>query len=321
MQHALDDNQARSLVLRAPIARMPERWTNPLRAGTRPSLGWAFVLPSLAVFAAVAVYPLASAIWLAFQRRHLFSRTSEFVGLANFASLLSSPEFWNALWNGVVFSLSTVLLQLLAGVGTALLLHHGFKGRALARGLILFPFIVPTVVAVLVWKWMLNDLYGVVNLLLIQTGLVDEAVLWLASPSLAMTTVVVINVWMFFPFITIHVLARLQLIPLSLYEAAVVDGASAFQRFVYITLPHLYSTIALVVLVRLIWMFNKFDAVWLITEGGPLGATQTLPLLAYLKAFGQYELGAGSAVATCIFVILALSATLYLRLLRNEAPS
>ena len=280
--------------------------------------GLAFVAPSLILLAAFALYPLLSSLWLSLHKRHLFSRVGQFVGLDNFTALFSDPDFWSAFGNGVIFSASTVGLQLVLGVATALLLNETFRGRGLVRGIVLFPFVVPTVVAVLIWKWMLNDLYGVVNLLLVRTGLVGEPVLFLASPSLAMATVVAINVWMFFPFITIHVLARLQLIPGALYEAARVDGANAWQRFVYITIPQIRSAVLLVLLIRAIWMFNKFDAVWLISEGGPLGRTQTLPLLAYLKAFGQYQLGSGAAVATVIFLVLAVGSAFYLRLLQED---
>jgi multiple sugar transport system permease protein len=298
--------------------------TTPPRRRGRPwwrgpgAAGWAFVGPSVALLAVFTVYPLAYSLWLSLHDRHLFGKESAFVGLGNFRQLLGSAEFWSALGNGTVFSLATVALQLLAGVATALLLHRRFRGRALVRGVVLFPFVVPTIVAVLVWKWMLNDLYGIVNIWLVDAGLSGGPVLWLASPRLAMLTVIAINVWLFFPFITIHVLARLQVIPLEVYESARVDGAGTWGRFRWITLPQLRSTILLVVLIRGIWMFNKFDSVWLLTEGGPLGATQTLPLLAYLKAFGQYQLGMGSAVATCIFLVLALATCWYGRLMREE---
>ena len=288
------------------------------RARREALTGVLFVLPSLVLLGLFAIYPLLSSLWLSLHRRHIFARVGEFVRLDNFAALLVDQEFWSALGNGLIFSISTVTLQLVIGIATALLLNESFRGRGIVRGIVLFPFVVPTVVAVLVWKWMLNDLYGVVNLLLIRTGIVSESILWIASPSLAMGTVVAINVWMFFPFITIHVLARLQLVPGTLYEAACIDGAGPLQRFWYITLPQLRSTILIVLLIRAIWMFNKFDAVWLITEGGPLGRTQTLPLLAYLKAFGQYQLGSGAAVATVIFLILAVGGTFYVRLLREE---
>jgi multiple sugar transport system permease protein len=279
--------------------------------------GFLFVAPSLVLLIAFAAYPLASSLWLSLQEVQVFSNEHEFVGLKNYSELLSSNDFWSALWKGLVFSVATVSLQLLAGIGTALLLNNAFRGRALVRGLILFPFVVPTIVAILIWKWMLNDLYGVVNLFLMKIGMVHEGIAWLGSPDLAMGSVIVVNVWMFFPFITIQVLARLQVIPIDLYEAAWVDGARALQRFRYVVLPELRSTILLVVFIRGLWMFNKFDTIWLLTQGGPVGRTQTLPILAYLKAFQEYQLGAGAAASACILMLLAVFGAWYTRAMRR----
>jgi multiple sugar transport system permease protein len=279
--------------------------------------GFLFVAPSLVLLFAFAAYPLASSLWLSLQEVEVFSNQHQFVGLRNYSELLSSSDFWSSLWKGMVFSVATVVLQLLAGIGTALLLNNAFAGRALVRGLILFPFVVPTIVAILVWKWMLNDLYGIVNLFLLKAGVIHEGIAWLGSPGLAMASVIVVNVWMFFPFITIQVLARLQVIPVELYEAARVDGAGALQRFRYVVLPELRSTILLVVFIRGLWMFNKFDTIWLLTQGGPVGRTQTLPILAYLKAFQEYQLGAGAAASACIFMLLALFGLWYTRAMRR----
>ncbi|MGD9923177.1 MAG: carbohydrate ABC transporter permease [Variibacter sp.] len=272
----------------------------------------------MAVLAVFSIYPTVSSVWLSLHAKHVFEPTSTFVGLQNYLTLLKSEDFWLSLSNGVIFGAATVSLQLLLGIGTALLLQNRFRGRGFVRGLVLLPFVVPTIVAVLIWKWMLNDLYGVVNLTLVRLGIISDPILWFASPSLAMATVIFINVWLFFPFITIHALARLQMIPAELYDAARVDGAGALQRFHHVILPQLRSTILLVVFIRFIWQFNKFDSVWLLTEGGPLGATQTLPLLAYLKAFGEYQLGLGAAVATSIFLILSGCAVLYSRAMNRE---
>ena len=266
---------------------------------------------------AFAAYPLASALWISLNKVSAFSNQYTFVGLKNYSALFSSNVFWGALRNGLVFSSFTVLFQLLVGIGTALLLNNAFRGRFLVRSLILFPFVVPTIVAILIWKWMLNDLYGIVNLALVKVGLTDAGIAWFGSPKLAMISVVIVNVWMFFPFITIQVLARLQVIPGEYYEAARVDGAKAWQRFWYIVLPELWSTILLVVFIRGLWMFNKFDTIWLLTQGGPLGKTETLPILAYLQAFQEYNLGAGAATSACIFMILAVFGFWYTRQMRK----
>jgi multiple sugar transport system permease protein len=279
--------------------------------------GFLFVAPSLVLLFAFAAYPLGSSLWLSLQEVEVFSNQHQFVGLRNYSELLSASDFWSSLWKGLVFSVATVVLQLLAGIGTALLLNNAFRGRALVRGLILFPFVVPTIVAILIWKWMLNDLYGIVNLFLLRIGAIHEGIAWLGSPGLAMASVIVVNVWMFFPFITIQVLARLQVIPVELYEAARVDGAGSLQRFRYVVLPELRSTILLVVFIRGLWMFNKFDTIWLLTQGGPVGRTQTLPILAYLKAFQEYQLGAGAAASACIFMLLALFGFWYTSAMRR----
>ncbi|MEP9365863.1 sugar ABC transporter permease [Xanthobacter sp. VNH20] len=280
--------------------------------------GYLFVAPAVLLLLLFAAYPLVSSLWLSLNSVEVLSTERAFVGLENYRELFSTEDFWEGLWNGLVFSFFTVVLQLLAGIATALLLNNAFRGRALVRGLILFPFVAPTIVAVLVWKWILNDLYGVANLALMDLGIISEGIAWLGSPEFAMPSVILINVWMFFPFITIQVLARLQVIPSELYEAARVDGAGAFQRFWYVTLPELRSTILLVVFIRGLWMFNKFDTVWLLTQGGPVGKTKTLPILAYIQAFQEYQLGAGATTSACIFMLLALFGFWYARKLKTE---
>ncbi|MEP9377918.1 sugar ABC transporter permease [Aquabacter sp. CN5-332] len=280
--------------------------------------GYLFVAPAVLLLIVFAAYPLASSLWLSLNNVEVFSAAPEFVGLENYRALFSTAEFWDGLVNGLVFSVFTVVLQLLAGIATALLLNNAFRGRALVRGLILFPFVAPTIVAVLVFKWILNDLYGVANLALIDLGVISEGIAWLGSPDFAMPSVIAINVWMFFPFITIQVLARLQVIPSELYEAARVDGAGPLQRFWYVTLPELRSTILLVVFIRGLWMFNKFDTIWLLTQGGPVGTTETLPILAYVQAFQEYQLGAGATTSACIFMLLAIFGFWYLRKLQQE---
>lgn len=280
--------------------------------------GYLFVAPAVLLLVLFAAYPLASSLWLSLHDVEVFSAAPEFSGLENYRRLFSSAGFWEGLVNGLVFSVFTVVLQLLAGIATALLLNNAFRGRALVRGLILFPFVAPTIVAVLIWKWILNDLYGVANLALMELGIIKDSIAWLGSPEFAMPSVVLINVWMFFPFITIQVLARLQVIPGELYEAARIDGAGPLQRFWYVTLPQLRSTILLVVFIRGLWMFNKFDTIWLLTQGGPVGKTATLPILAYIQAFQEYQLGAGATTSACIFMLLALFGFWYARKLKQD---
>lgn len=256
----------------------------------------ACVSPTILLVAALILYPALFNLWLSMQRRELFAPTGTFIGLQNFIYLLSHGEFWQSFQNGLVFSIGSVMLQTLLGVGLALLLNRRFLGCNFVRGVLLFPYLVPSVVGILVIRWMLNDLYGIVNAWLVQLRVVSAPPAWLGSPALAMLSLIGINTWMFYPFVMICVLARLQAIPLELYEAARVDGAGPVSQFWNITLPQLRGILAIVILMRTLWMFNKFDTVWLATQGGPFGKTQTLPVMAYLRAFSLYELGRGAAV-------------------------
>lgn len=263
------------------------------------------VSPTVLLVAGIILYPAVFNLWLSLHRRELFAPKGTFIGLENFVYLLSHREFWQSFENGVVFSLGSVAMQTILGLGLALLLNRPFRARNFVRGVLLFPYLIPSVVGILVLRWMLNDLYGIVNVWLVQVGVVSAPPPWLGIPWLAMLSLIGVNTWMFYPFVMICVLARLQTIPVELYEAARVDGAGALRQFWNVTFPQIRGTLAIVILVRTLWMFNKFDTVWLTTQGGPFGTTQTLPVMAYLRAFSLYELGTGAAIGIllCIFLV------------------
>jgi multiple sugar transport system permease protein len=262
------------------------------------------IIPSATILIVFSVYPLISAIGTSFTNKHALLPESDFILLANYISLLKDPDFWISLRNGVIYALGTLTMQLLFGIGTALLLNKKFYGRSLARGLVLFPYVVPSIVAVMTWGWMLNDIYGILTHILMQTGIISKPIVISASKKGAMIAVILVGSWKFFPFVTISVLARLQTIPLELYAAAKVDGASKLQQFRFITLPELRGILFMVILLRGVWMFNEFDTIYLFTGGGPLGSTRNLPLYTYIKAFEQYNMGGGSAAAVISFLFL-----------------
>jgi multiple sugar transport system permease protein len=274
------------------------------------------ILPSASAFALVVVYPLVYSFYLSAHTVPLFGSDVSFVGLRAYERFLTALTFWKDFWITVQFTIGSVAVQLAVGVGLALLLNQLGAGRNLLRGLLLAPYIIPTVVVALLWRWMLNDLYGVLPYLLRAAGIPSP--MWLASPFWAMTTVVLINGWMFFPFVLLVVMARLEAIPPSLYEAAGLDGAGTLGQFRYVTLPQIREILIVIGLLRGIWMFNKFDSVWLITTGGPIGATETLPILAYLEAFSRFDLGAGATAGTVIFAIIMALTLVYLRVWRTE---
>lgn len=289
-----------------------------LRRRWWPDPGFLLLLPALLLLLCLTVYPVGYGVWISFFDKHALFPQERFIGLANYAYLLRDAQFWASLWNGTVYALSTIVLQVVLGVATALLLHQAFPGRDLVRGLVLFPYMIPTVVAVILWKWLLNNQFGLINFLLVDLGLVGEPISWMGR-SWIMVSLILISVWQFFPFVMLVVLARLQTIPEELYDAAKVDGAAALRRFWHVTLPQLQAVLFVTVLLRAIWMFTKFDTVWLITQGG--GAEKyirTLPVYAYLRTFNYYQAGMGAAIATVMFLILVVATLVYFRVWRRE---
>ncbi len=280
--------------------------------------GLLLVLPAVLLLACLTLYPVLYGIWLSLHEKHSFFPQQEFVWFSNYLYLLDDQDFWDSLRRGVIYSFSTIALQIVLGVAAALVLHEMFPGRSLVRGIVLFPYMIPTVVAVILWKWLLNNQFGLINYGLMALGLADENINWM-SRSYIMASLILVSVWQFFPFVVLAVLARLQTIPEDLYEAAKVDGAGAFKRFWYVTLPQLTSILFVVILLRSIWMFTKFDTVWLLTQGG--GAEKyirTLPVYAYLRTFNYYEAGMGAAIAVVMFAILVAATTVYFYLFRRD---
>ena len=296
--------------------------TNPLetvRTRRIPDRTWGMLLivPAVLMVACLVLYPVGYAVWLSFHRKHAYLPVETFIGLTNYKNLFVDPQFWQSFWLGTVYGFSTIGLQIVLGVGAALLLAESFKGRSLVRGIALFPYVVPTIVVVLIWRWILNDSYGLLNHILQSIGIVSAPVTWL-GPSMILISLILVSTWAFFPFVLITVLARLQTINPELYDAAAVDGASAWQRFYHVTLPQLRTILFVVILLRFIFMFTKFDIVWLL--GGGTGGTgrfiRTLPVYTYIKTFGQLQVGAGAALAVIMVLILVSVAVPYFKYFR-----
>lgn len=275
-------------------------------------LGLALIAPTALLFLVLIAYPLAAAVGLSFFKIYTPTLSGPYVGLDNFRVLLGSGEFWKALRVNFIYAGATLALQMVVGVAVALLLHQSFVLRSFARGLVLFPYLLSTVVAVLVWQWLFNDLYGVLNHLLVRTGLAKGPVDWLGSMPNALISVILVGTWKFFPFVVIAVLARLQSIPTALYEAAMMDGANAWERFWDVTLPQLRSVLMIVVLLRAIWDFKEFDLIFLMTGGGPVAGTQTLPILVYREAFPLSQMGMAAAISLCMLAIMLVAMLVYM---------
>ena len=236
-----------------------------------------------------------------------------FIGLDNFIRALSDEVFWISLQHTAIWIGVTVPMQALLGLVTALLLNCQFPWRTLARGLIIIPWALPSVVIGLMWSWIYNPNYGVLNDLLIRVGVLNTAVPWLADPDTALYSVIVALMWQGFPFFAVMFLAGLQAIPRSYYEAAEIDGASTWQQFWHITLPGLKGVMITAFLLRTIWVANSIDVIYVMTGGGPGYNTYTLPLYSFIRTYSGMDFGYGSALAVMFTLLLLSVVVVYLR--------
>jgi len=281
-------------------------------------LAYATLSPAAALLILLAAVPSVFVVMIAFQHIEIGELSGRFVGFQNFLWVLNSREFYAGLWNSFVWVFGSVALEMLIGTALALLLNRAFALRGVARAFVLAPYLIPTVVAVLTWRFMFHDLVGIVNFLLIDSGLTDSPVLWLSDRRYAMLAVIIVGVWKFLPFVVIAILGILQSIPNEQYEAAQIDGASGWQQFWRITLPYILPVFVLTALLRTIWSFNKFDIIFLLTGGGPLNSTTTIPLLIYQKAFDDFDMSRAAAIAVVAFLVMGVLMTFYLLAMKRS---
>ena len=279
-----------------------------------------FLAPAMIVTLAVVLIPVVQTLWMSLHDYVLFRpKNVPFVGFGNFLRAFNDPTFWISLVNSAWWIGLVVGLQFLLGLVTALLLNQSFWWRGLARALIIIPWALPSVIISLTWTWMYDFNVGVLNDLLLRSGLVSQPVAWLATPSTAFYAIVLALVWQGFPFFAVTILAGLQTISAEMYEAAELDGATRFQRLRFVILPAIADVIATALLLRTIWVANSLDVILVMTGGGPGLATHTLPLYAFLKAYSGMEFGYGSALALILTVILLGVVMIYVRRQAREA--
>jgi multiple sugar transport system permease protein len=292
-------------------APAPPRRRRSRLARSERTLGIVLILPVVLVIALLVLVPLAGVVWDSLGDRTFLSNVSHFVGLSNYTALLSSGDFWQVFGHSVGWTVASVTLQLVIGLALALLLNRRMPARPLFRGLFLLPWVTPVVVIVLIWKWMLNDLYGVVNALLGAIHPAWHSLSWFSDPALALPTVIAINVWRGAPFVMVIFLAGLQTVPRELHEAAALDGAGPWRSFWHVTLPHLRAILATMILIFALFNFNNFDLIYLATQGGPANATMTLPVNTYQVGFGGELIGQASTWAVLMLVTVLLVALVY----------
>jgi multiple sugar transport system permease protein len=280
----------------------------------RAATPYGFLLPALLVTALVILFPVLQTAWYSLHEYVLYDPDNfRFVGLRNFATALSDEVFWIALANSAIWVSGIVFLQLLLGLGAALLLNQSFWWRGLARALVIIPWALPSVIIGLMWTWIYDFNLGVFNDILLRLGLISAPHPWLAQPSTALACIMLALVWQGFPFFTVTILAGLQTVPGELYEAAEIDGASPWRQFLHVTLPSIAGIVTTAVLLRIIWVANSLDVILVMTGGGPGYATHTLPLYAFLRAYTGMEFGYAASLSLMLTAILLGIVWLYVR--------
>lgn len=280
----------------------------------RRVLPYALLSPAVLVTLAIVFLPMLQATWMSFHDYVLWKpKAFTFTGLSNWYKMAADEVFWTSLKHTAVWIGVTIPAQLLLGLVTALLLNQQFFWRPLARALIIIPWALPSVVIALMWAWIYDPNYGVLNDFLLRMKLITTSIGWLSNPDTALYAVILTLTWQGFPFFTVMILAALQSIPQSYYEAASLDGAGRWKQFWHITLPGISGVLLTAVLLRIIWVANSIDVIFVMTGGGPGYATYTLPLYSFIKARTNLDFGYGSALAVSFTLMLLVLVVIYLR--------
>ncbi|MBF0786877.1 MULTISPECIES: carbohydrate ABC transporter permease [unclassified Streptococcus] len=276
---------------------------------------WMFVLPAMIIVGLLFIYPFFSSIFYSFTNKNLIMPNYKFVGFDNYIAVLKDPNFFNAFFNSLKWTIISLAGQVLVGFVLALSLHRVKRFKKVYRTLLIVPWAFPTIVIAFSWQWILNGVYGYLPNMIVKLGLMEMAPSFLTDSTWAFICLVFINVWFGAPMIMVNVLSALQTVPQEQFEAARIDGASPWQVFRFITFPHIKVVIGLLVVLRTVWIFNNFDIIYLITGGGPSNATMTLPIFAYNLGWGTKLLGRASAVTVLLFLFLLTVCFVYFKVI------
>jgi len=276
--------------------------------------GYLLVLPAVAIMALFTVYPLLNGLRYAFTDKSVLSETYQFVGFKNFARLLSDHIFWLSLYHSILLTVVVVALQFVFGLILASAMQQDLPGMALFKSIIMASWVIPVAATVIMFKFMAQPDIGLINIILRSLGMGNLARYWLGDPKVALPFIMLLHLWRNVPFYGIAFLAAMQAIPKSYYEAAEIDGAGAWKKFLYITLPGIRNMIVVMVTIHVLWTFNNFDFVYLATGGGPVDATNVLPVYVYRQSWESYALGYGASIGTIMLIILMLYFVIYLRI-------
>jgi multiple sugar transport system permease protein len=304
------------LVSQRPFVGVPRRGPATRLLEDERWLAAALLAPTAILLGLFIAYPFCEGIWLSVTDARV-GVPGHFVGLDNFAALWNDSIFRVSVWNTFVYTAIATVFKLGLGLWLALLLNRNFRGKAFTRAFILLPFIIPTVLSTIAWKWMFDPTFSVINWTLFQLGLIHARINWLGDPALALISVIVVNVWRGVPFFAISLLAGLQTINPELQEAAAIDGARAWQRFWHVTWPLLLPVTTVVMLFSIIQTFSDFQLVYVLTGGGPANATQLFATYAYQIGVGTGLLSQGAAVSLAMFPFLLIVVVVQLLYIRR----
>ena len=292
--------------LAQPSASRPARRKKVTFRTAEAWLGWLLVAPSIIVVLGMVGYPFLEAIRISFTDKMIGRGPGEWVGIKNYLYILSWPDFGQMVVRTVAFTIAAVTIKTIVGLILATSLNQPFRGRNLLRGLFMLPWILPTYIVVLVWRWIFDGQTGVLNQILMSWGLIDSGIPFLAKTWSAIGLLIFVYVWKGYPFYALTFLAGMQSIPADLYDAAKVDGAGRMARFRYVTLPGLRQIMGVVILLSTIWTMNTLEIPLLLTGGGPSNNTEVFPLLTYHLALQNFRLGEGAAVPILMLPVIAL---------------
>jgi multiple sugar transport system permease protein len=273
------------------------------------------VAPTAFLVGVLILYPMARGLLVSlYDSRYLIPRPDEFAGLGNYYRLLHLRELANALRVTTLYTLGTVVLSLAIGMGCALLLQASFPGRGLARAVLTIPWGTPLVASALIWYWMYDPQYGLVNFVLRSGGMIHTNISWLLSPRWALSAVVLVDVWRIFPFGAVVLLTALSSVDQAMYDSARVDGAGFVMTFFRVTLPTIRPTVMILLLLFTIWSLKRFDTIWIMTQGGPADRTNVLAVEIYREAFRNFRVGIAAAIAVIGVALSVLATAVYFTL-------
>jgi multiple sugar transport system permease protein len=291
------------------------RWSGLLEDKT--AMGVVFIAPALILLLLFLAYPLVLGIWLGFTDA-LVGKKGEFIGLANYISLLNDSLFWKVTYYTFLYTIAAVLFKLLLGFALAIVLNRDFRAKGFVRAIVLLPWIIPTVLSAICFWWLFDTTFSGITWVLMKAGLISHKIDYLGDPTNARISLIVANVWRGIPFFTIGLLAGLQTINPTLYEAASIDGAGGWHRFRHVTLPLITPLLAVVTTFSTIWTFADFQLIWVITKGGPANATHLYGTLSFQRAIPGGQFGEGAAISAFILPVLIMCVLICYKYLRRE---